>query len=38
MRQWLRGDAHCSIEDLDEAVEKKLLTAEQAEQIKNMAR
>ena len=38
LRQWKRGDAHCSVADLDEAVEKELLTPEQAEEIKNTER
>ncbi len=38
MRQWLRGDAHCTVEDIDEAVEKGLLTVEQGKEIKGTER
>lgn len=37
-RQWKRGDDHCSVEDLQEAVEKGLLSEEESEQIQQLER
>lgn len=37
-RQWLRGDAHCTVEQVDLAVTKELLTEEQGDEIKGAER
>lgn len=37
-RQWKRGDAHCSVADLEEAVQKELITQDESERIQQVPR